>query len=137
MSSLILGGLFIHEIETELGSGTYKVDFPAPLGPTTAIRESRPTSMLMPLSNTLSVVYPNVASFNCRIGGEIFSVSGNLNVSVSSASGGCNSGSYGEKELMHFLDKRRKGANLLEDLDFRLCLSSTVSIVSPSIDERL
>ena len=43
----------------------------------------------------------------------------------------------GKKELMHFLDKRRKGANLLEDLDFRLCLSSTVGIVSPSIDERL
>lgn len=72
---------------------THSVDFPAPLGPTTAIRESRPTSILMSFSKILSGVYPNEASFNCSTGGEIFSVSGNLNVSVSSTSGGCNSGS--------------------------------------------
>lgn len=71
---------------------SHSVDFPAPLGPTTAIRESRPTSMLTPLRRILSGSYPNDTSFSWRIGGEIFSASGNLNVSVSSTSGGCSSG---------------------------------------------
>jgi hypothetical protein len=73
---------------------THRVDFPAPLGPTMAILESSPTSKLMPFKSTLSGVYPNVTSLSCSTGGEIFSVSGNLNVSVSSASGGVSSGSY-------------------------------------------
>ena len=50
--------------------------------------------MLMPFSNTFSGVYPNVTSFSWSTGGEIFSVSGSLNVSVSSSSGGVSSGSF-------------------------------------------
>lgn len=57
---------------------TYSVDLPAPLAPTIAILESRPTSILMPLRMSLSGVYPNVTSDICSRGGEILSVSGNL-----------------------------------------------------------
>jgi len=57
---------------------TYSVDFPAPLAPTMAIRESSPTSMLMSLRRSLSGAYPNETSFSCSTGGDIFSVSGNL-----------------------------------------------------------
>ena len=49
--------------------------------------------MLMFLSRILSGVYPKVTSLSCRTGGEIFSVSGKRNVSVSSSSGGVSSGS--------------------------------------------
>lgn len=57
---------------------TYSVDLPAPLAPTIAILESRPTSILTPLRMSLSGVYPNVTSDICSRGGEILSVSGNL-----------------------------------------------------------
>lgn len=94
VKSLILDKqIFNQSCLSNSNDSTHSVDFPAPLGPTTAMRESRPTSMLMSFSKILSGVYPNEASFNCSTGGEIFSVSGNLNVSVSSTSGGCSSGS--------------------------------------------
>lgn len=58
--------------------GTYKVDLPAPFGPMMAILESSPTSMLTFLRMSLSGVYPKVTLSSWRRGGEIFSVSGNL-----------------------------------------------------------
>lgn len=61
---------------------TNSVDFPDPLAPTMAILESKPTSMLAPLSTTFSGVYPNVTSDICKSGGEIFSVSGSLSLNV-------------------------------------------------------
>lgn len=57
---------------------TYTVDFPAPLAPTIAMRESKPTSRLTPFKRILSGVYPKVISDICNRGGDIFSVSGNL-----------------------------------------------------------
>lgn len=51
---------------------------PAPFAPTTAIRESNPISMFTFFRRILSGVYPNDTSFNCKRGGDIFSVSGNL-----------------------------------------------------------
>jgi hypothetical protein len=65
----------------------YSVLFPAPFGPTTAIRESSPTSMLTLLITILSGVYPNVTSFSCSSGGDIFSVSGNLPYRLSRENG--------------------------------------------------
>ena len=53
---------------------------PAPFAPTTAIRESNPISMLTFFRRILSGVYPNVTSFNCKRGGDILSVSGNLSI---------------------------------------------------------
>jgi len=57
---------------------TYRVDFPAPFDPTTAMRDSRPTSILMRFKTILEEPYPNVTSESWSRGGEIFSVSGNL-----------------------------------------------------------
>jgi hypothetical protein len=74
-----------------------------------AILESSPTSKLMPFKSTLSGVYPNVTSLSCSTGGEIFSVSGNLNVSVSSASGGVSSGSYSPFEESAWSEKKMTG----------------------------
>src|SRR5260221_10105701 len=93
-----------------VGWGTYSVDFPAPLDPTIAIRDSRPTSILMRFKMIFEVSYPNVTSESWSKGGDIFSVSGNLdgnkyegfecihdnrfthrNFSVSSATGGVSS----------------------------------------------
>lgn len=97
----------------------YSVDFPAPLAPTIAILESRPMSKLTPLRRILSGVYPNVTSFICNSGGDIFSVSGKLlqsqwhwittmksthvNCSVSSASGGWRSGNYAGVNILPML----------------------------------
>jgi hypothetical protein len=63
---------------------THSVDFPAPLAPTMAMRESRPTSILTFLRIIFPSVYPNVTSDICNRGGEIFSVSGNLKIKTSS-----------------------------------------------------
>ena len=54
------------------------VHAPAPFAPTTAIRESNPTSMFAFFRRILFGLYPNVTSFSCKRGGDIFSVSGNL-----------------------------------------------------------
>lgn len=70
------------------------VDFPAPLAPIKPRRESSPTSILTPLSNGFSLVYPNDTSDNCNNGGEILSASWNLNVTTSSSSGGSSSGNF-------------------------------------------
>lgn len=56
----------------------HKVDFPAPFAPTIAILESRLTSKLTWSRISLSGVYPNVTSDNCKSGAGIFSMSGNL-----------------------------------------------------------
>ena len=56
----------------------HNVDFPAPFGPTTAIRESRPTSISMFLRRTWSALYPKLTPDNWSNGGGIFSASGNL-----------------------------------------------------------
>ena len=55
------------------------VDLPAPFDPTIAMRESRPTSKLTRFKMILDESYPNVTSESWSKGGEIFSVSGNLN----------------------------------------------------------
>ena len=90
----------------------HSVDFPAPLAPTTAIRDSKPMSKSMSFRISLSGEYPKVIFDACKRGGDNLSVSGNLfeessqlvcyecavdatdlKVSVSSISGGVNSGS--------------------------------------------
>lgn len=52
--------------------------FPAPLAPTTAIRDSRPTSMSTFFRTGLSGEYPKDTLESCSRGGEILSHSGNL-----------------------------------------------------------
>jgi hypothetical protein len=58
--------------------GAYSVDFPAPFAPTIAILDSSPTSKFTFFKMILSGEYPKVTSFACRSGGDILSVSGNL-----------------------------------------------------------
>lgn len=116
---------------------THSVDFPAPFGPMTAIRESRPTSILSPFSNILSGVYPNVTSLSCSTGGEILSASGNLNVSVSSSSGGVSSGSYCTASAVQYSVYAYTWTYFLQYFDLRLCLRCTVGIVPPTVNEGL
>ena len=78
-----------------------------------------------------------MTSLSCNNGGEIFSVSGNLKVSVSSTSGGVSSGSYHSVISVSSNLPKEKISDLLENLNFRLCLSCTVGIIPPSIDEGL
>jgi hypothetical protein len=75
-SLFIRGQTQIHE-----QLSTHSVDFPAPLAPTIAIRESSPISKLTFFKICFSGVYPNVTSDIWSSGGEIFSVSGNLSAS--------------------------------------------------------
>jgi hypothetical protein len=58
------------------------VDLPAPFDPTIAIRESRPTSKLTRFKIIFEGSYPNVTSESWSNGGEIFSVSGNLDAGI-------------------------------------------------------
>ena len=61
------------------GDQTYeKTYFPAPFAPTTAIRESKPTSISTFLRMTLSDEYPKETLDSCNNGGEILSQSGKL-----------------------------------------------------------
>ena len=50
-----------------------RVDFPAPLGPTSAILVSISTLMLTLLNSTLSADHPILDSSSLMIGGEIYS----------------------------------------------------------------
>jgi len=59
-------------------NATHRVDLPAPLDPTIARRESRPTSKLARFKIIFAGSYPNVTSESWSKGGEIFSVSGKL-----------------------------------------------------------
>lgn len=103
-----------------------------------AILESNPTSILAFLMMILSGVYPNVTSFSCSNGGEIFSVSGNLHESYKQQNFAKNENAknvlepFGLLRLWHLQFRQ-----FLQDLDLGLRLRRSVRIVPPSIDERL
>ena len=78
-----------------------------------------------------------MTSLSCNNGGEIFSVSGNLKVSVSSTSGGVSSGSYHLVVSVSSNLPKENFSDLLENLNFRLCLSCTIGVIPPSINEGL
>jgi hypothetical protein len=94
---------------------------PAPFAPTTAIRESNPISMFTFFRRILSRVYPNVTSFNCRRGGDILSVSGNLSIRETNSRG-----SKVERGILEALRVLRFGrfqiGKFLQDFDSCLCL---------------
>ena len=126
---------------------------PAPFAPTRAIRESNPISMFTFFRRIFSGVYPNVTSFNCKRGGDILSVSGNLSIRQTNPRG-----SRIERGILEALRVLRLGrfqiGKFLQDFDSCLCLCgynrasaqsmarkrdrlTSICVVSPPIDKLL